>query len=91
MGAPSLAATIKLTHKEYGPTVSASLKEAYKGTQIHFYAFANDADDTGLWSYGSETTKTKYKIQDNRLNYYLATILEDQEVRQVHLGPEAKG
>lgn len=71
MGEPSLAATIKLTHKEYAPTFSASLKQAYQGTHIHFHNFTNEAEDTGLWSYGSETKQAKYKIQDNRLDYYL--------------------
>jgi hypothetical protein len=68
---PLRAATIKLTHKEYAPTFSVELKKAYQGTHIYFYSFANEAEDTGLWSYGSETKQAKYKIQDNRLNYYL--------------------
>jgi hypothetical protein len=70
-GKPLLAGTITLTHKEYAPAFSASLKQAYKGTHVYFYDFTNEAEDTGLWSYGSETKQAKYKIQDNRLNYYL--------------------
>lgn len=68
---PLSAATIKLTHKEYAPTFSAELKQAYKGMHVYFHSFANEAEDTGLWSYGSEAKQAKYKIQDNRLNYYL--------------------
>jgi hypothetical protein len=71
MVVPLRAATIKLTHREYAPTLSASLKQAYQGTHVYFYDFTNEAEDTGLWSYGSETKQAKYKIQDNRLNYYL--------------------
>jgi hypothetical protein len=71
VGRPSPAATVKLTHKEYAPTFSESLTQAYKGTHIYFSPFSNEAEDTSLWSYASETTNDKYKIQDNRLNYYL--------------------
>jgi hypothetical protein len=71
MVAPLRAGTVKLTHKEYAPTFSAGLKQAYQGIHIYFYPFTNEAEDTGLWSYGSEAKQAKYKIQDNRLNYYL--------------------
>ncbi len=71
MGEPLLAATIKLTHKEYAPTFGEGLKRAYQGTHVYFSDFSNEAEDTGIWSYESQTTKTKFKIQDNRLNYYL--------------------
>jgi hypothetical protein len=69
--APLRAATIKLTHREYAPTFSPSLKQAYQGARVYFRTFTNDAEDTGLWSYGSETKQASYKIEDNRLNYYL--------------------
>jgi hypothetical protein len=68
---PLSAATIKLTHREYAPILSPSLKQAYQGARVYFRTFTNDAEDTGLWSYGSETKQAKYKIDDNRLNYYL--------------------
>jgi len=70
-GVPLFAGTIELTHTEYAPTFSPVLKQAYQGTHVYFYDFTNEAEDTGLWSYGSETKQAKYKIQDNRLNYYL--------------------
>jgi hypothetical protein len=71
LAGPSLAETIRLTHKEYIPTFDVGLKQRYQGTHIYFYDFTNEAEDTGLWSYESETTRAKYKTQDYRLNYYL--------------------
>jgi hypothetical protein len=45
--------------------------------------FTNEAEDTGLWSYGSETRAY------DCITKVFTTILEDKEVREAFLSPAA--